>query len=355
MLNPTRKALQPTNVKNLDLRIFSNFGKKIGLWYGKMLSYINWFVSGGKKQEYSETLRDDSNHTIKFKDNSEEVFIKSTDVDYLATDSDTLINKAPIQIIAGNDNPYDYILQSFYTGKVVVNYIYQGVPHTMQYENSDIPTIFADEGTEVALFGDISHLSITSGKRVKCYHSTLKELYIQELSDGEHYAETVELIGNEQMEEFRATHCSLLHEIRFLGNTALTIINFIDCKAIQTIIIEDCPNVEQLDLSGCTDIQELNVRTCDNLQRLNITKCTGLKKLNISWNANLTNLYHDENTAITEIIMHANNYQVTNDVASIIGEQIYTKGTIYIGKEDTYRSIIENAVINLSIWSVKYL
>lgn len=356
MLNPTRKALQPTNVKNLDLRIFSKYGKKIGLWFGKMLSYINWFVSRGKKQEYSETLYDDSNHTIKFKDKSDEVFIKSTDVDYLATDSDTLINKAPIRIIAGKyveEQSSPSVTLRKYSGKVTVNYIFLGVPTTAIYENDGVQSIDMDDDTEVAIFGDVEELLANDIADITLYHSSVKELEVLEYGNY-HNLTKATLIGNDLLTKANFHLCKKFDTFISLANKAITDITLYNCIALQNIQINNCDKLYILRLNGCSGLQNLTLNDLPSINTLYLEDCIALQTLNISGLANIQGISVNENNNldIREIRFHATSQSLTEDVIHITLIAFKNYGTLYVGKNDKYVELIRSN--DTITWTVIY-
>lgn len=341
--------------------IFSLFGKKVGVWYGKLLSYINWFTTNGKKQVYQDTISDDSNPTINFKtssttDKTDNLFIKAKDTTYLAADDEVLIDKAPIILVAGDDYPIG-IFSNGYSGEILICYTSNGVPHMDRYTNQDVPDFLADEDTEVAIFGDVRVLHIYSAKYVRCYRSSLTELYIQEQQYGLHYTESVTLIGNAQLELINFTQCIRLKTLRMLGNTALESLLTTNCYALTNIELENNPKLERLDLTGCNDLEVLDVSKEANLKYLTIDKCYRLSKVNISGNLALQAILFNETEfyAFTEIKAHAFSNAIANAVVKMIqSTKLNVPGTVYIGRNDQCKSIIENAVQSVPWWTVKY-
>ena len=349
MLNPTRKALQPTNVKNLDLRIFSKHSKKIGLWFGKILSYINRFVSGGKKQEYSETLYDDSNHTINFKENSGDIFVKCTDVDYLATDSDTLINKAPIRIAAGKytSESAPSITLRAYNGKVTVNYILNGVPATATYNDEGIQCIDMDDDTEVAIWGDVEELVANDIADITLYHSSVKELEVLEYGNY-HNLTKATLIGNDRLVKTNFHLCKKMETFISLANKSITDIILYNCIALQNIQIDNCGKLYILRLNGCSGLQNLTLNDLPSINTLHLDDCTALQALNISGLANIRGIGIDENYGlpnIREIRFHATGIALTETMIKIIQIVIPNQCTLYVGKHDTYVDLIKQEQI----------
>lgn len=355
MLNPTRKALQPTNVKNLDLRIFSKFGKKVGLWFGKMLSYINWFVSGGKKQEYSDTLRDDSNHTINFKDNSDELFIKSTDVDYLATDSDTLINKAPIRIVSGkyvNEQSLPSITLRKYSGKVTVNYILAGVPTTVTFDDEGVQGVDMDDNTEVAIWGNVEELVANDISDITLYHSAVEELEVLEYGNYHNLIKAT-LIGNDKLEKATFHLCKKMDTFTSLANKSLTDITLYNCIALQNIQLDNCNSLYILRLNGCTGLRNLTLNNLPSINALFLNDCIALESINIARLANLQaiDINQDGLPNIREIRFHATSQSITEDVIEIIKIALLTPGVLYVGKNDPYVSLIRESPLT---WTVIY-
>lgn len=340
--------------------IFSLFGKKVGMWYGKLLSYINWFTTNGKKQVYQDTISDDST-PINFKTSSttgktDNLFIKANDTPYLAADDEILIDKAPIILVAGDDYPIG-ILSHEYSGEILICYTRNGVPHMDRYTNQDVPNFLADEDTEVAIFGNVEKLNVYSAKHVRCYRSSLKELYIQEESEGMHYTQSVTLIGNAKLEYIYFEHCIRLKTLRMLGNTALVSLLTTNCYALTKIELENNPKLERLDLTGCNDLEVLDVSKEANLKYLTIDKCYSLSKLNISGNFALQGIYFSLNKdyAFSEIKAHAFSEYIANAVVRMIqNTKLNVPGTVYIGRNDQYKAIIENALENMYWWTVKY-
>lgn len=340
--------------------IFSLFGKKVGLWYGKLLSYINWFTTNGKKQVYQDTISDDSN-PINFKtssttDKTDNLFIKAKDTTYLAADDEILTDQAPIILVAGDDYPIG-IFSNDYSGEILICYTRNGVPHIDRYTNQNVPNFLADEDTDVAIFGDIKKLYVYSAKYVRCYRSSLKELYIQEESEGMHYAQSVTLIGNAKLEFIYFENCIRLKTLRILGNTALVSLLTTNCYALTKIELENNPKLEHLDLTRCNDLEVLDVSKVTNLKFLTIDKCYSLSKLNISGNFELQGIYFSQNNdyAFSEIKAHAFSEYVANAVVRMVqNAKMLAPGTVYIGRNDQYKYIIENAVENIYWWTIKY-
>ena len=340
MLKPTNKILQPTNVKSLDLQIFASVRKKIAMWAGKILSYINRF---GTQQEYSDTLTDGINQIINLKDNTTKVFTKAIDTTYLALDNEVLISNAPIQIVASSvDTP---ILNLERSGDISINYINNGVPTTTTEAN-----FYADDGTLVSAFGKITDISVM-GKRVKCYHSSLTELSVSE-SDGYHATEYVEIIGNQSLEFIICGNLKKLISIRLFANSRLDLLLIYDCT-LTSIEIEDNDSLRWLDLHG-TSIITLNTSRQRNLEYLNISKCNKLQKLDISGNDKLISLVTSDYDSLREIRMHANNYQVCGGVAELMAGTNLKPGVLYIGRLDKYREYIEQEA-QKALWTVEYL
>lgn len=341
--------------------IFSLFGKKVGLWYGKLLSYINWFTTNGKKQVYQDTISDDSNHIINFKTSSttgktDNLFIKAKDTPYLAADDEVLIDKAPIILVAGDDYPIG-ILSNEYSGEILICYTSNGVPHMDRYTNQDVPNFLADEDTEVAIFGNVKKLNVYSAKFVRCYRSSLTELYIQEVLDGMHYVQNVTLIGNSKLEFINFLNCIRLKTLRMLGNTSLNSMLTPNCYALTNIELNNNPKLEWLDLTACNELEALDLSHEANLKTLIIGKCYNLSKLNISGNFKLQQILFDTNSdySFTEIKAHAFNEYIANAVVRMIkNAKMPVPGTVYIGRNDQYKSIIEDALENMYWWTVKY-